>query len=215
MNLTLPQYRERIITGAIGGQISADARYDYQYIDSIINSGRAVLVRELYKEMGIVPPVYYQRYEPEYIPDAQESKEYALYSMPDLIAIDATSDGGGFFGTVTCDVPFTQVNNRNTLADYKRHRILKPGRRALVLVTKGRAEVYYKNLIKEFLIEGIFADPTSVPTFNVENDPYPIDAAAMSRLDDYILRIHLDRTQQAVTDRVANSRDDSVQPFRP
>jgi len=213
--MTFPELRQRIISGAVGGSMSADVRFDFGYIDSLINSARATLIKELFKEIGVVPPVYYQPYFPDYVEDMQDSANYSTFYMPDLIPLDGTSDGGGFVGSITCHQQFNQVNNRSEFADMQRDRIMKAGRRAVVLITKGRMEVHYKNKIKEFRMEIIAADPLEVPSFNLNYDEYPIDANSLSRLDDFIMKIHLDRAQNAVSDRIANNRDDSSRPFKP
>ena len=212
--MTLPEIYERVSALPLGGYITIDNRMDKGFMYSLIHSARAIVVGQRYVEEGIVPSVYFQAFKPDYIEAAQTSTSYARYSgFPAVISIGSKRDGMGYVGSVCLNVPFRQVQDRATFASMQQDRVMKAGRKAYVLVGNGYLEVYYKNKIKEVLIEGVFMDPTKVPNYNIEKDDYPMDIGDIGRMEMVLMQGDLNMIAKSVTDRVKNDRDDAVQPY--
>lgn len=212
--MTLPEIYERFSALPLGGYITIDNRLDKGYMYSLIHSARAFVVQQRFAEQGVIQPVYFQQYKPDYIEAAQTSTSYARYSpFPAVIGVGAKRDGMGYVGSVCLNVPFRQVNSRAEFASMQFDRIMKAGRKAYVLVGNNYIEIYYKNKIKEVLIEAVFMDPTKVPNYNIEKDEYPVEAGDIARMEMYILQSDMNMISRSVSDRIKNDRDDSIQPF--
>lgn len=213
--MTLAELYERIGSLPSGGYLTVDTRFDKGYIYSLIHTARAFIVSERWKMNGMVPPVYYQPYKPEYVILSQDTDGcYSkFYNVPDIISLDGRATGLGYVGATGSLCQFREVNNRAVLASMMNNRIIRKMRKPIVLVLGGgEMEVYSNDSIENLRMEAIFADPTKVPTYNVDFDQYPIDASDISKIELYILQGSMTMTSRTPMDRINEQRDTTIPP---
>ena len=69
-------------------------------------------------------------------------------------------------------------------------------------------------MIKELRTDGIFANPTDIPTYNIEHDQYPIDDNTLVLMKKLIVLSELVPMASAEPDRISDSTDKKQQPIR-
>ena len=213
--MTLPELYERIGSLPSGGYLTVDTRFDRGYIYSLIHTARAFIVSERWKANGMIPPMYYQKYKPEYVILSQdEGSCYSkFYNVPDIISLDGRASGAGFIGGNGTNCQFREVNNRAEFASMMNNRLFRKLRKPVVLfLGSGEIEVYSQDNIEDIQIEAIFADPTKVSSFNVDFDQYPIESSDISKLELYLLQGPVNSIVRTPMDRVNEQRDTTVSP---
>ena len=215
MSYTRAKLRERISALPTGGYITVDSRLDPGHMDYLINSARAFIVCERWKQYGEIPPVYYQPLELTYDRAAQDDDAcYTIFNnVPSIISLDGRASGIGFVGNINCmKRQFREVTTLGQMASYQSDRIMKAGRKAYVLYRNGTIMVWYKDKIKEFTMDIIAANPSEVPSFNVEHDLYPIDTSDIPKMETYLMQGSMGLIYRTLIDRVNDQRDVTVPP---
>lgn len=214
--MTLPALYERIAGLPSAGYLSEDTRLDKGRIYSLIHSARAFIVTERWKQFGKIPPVYYQPFKPEYVILSQDSTGCfsRFYNIPTVIALDGRATGIGYIGSDGTHCMFREVLSRAAFAAMQQSRVMKAGRKAYCLTPHdGEMEVYFKDSIENFKMEAIFADPTTVNTYNVDYDNYPMDMSDIPKMETYLLQGAMGLMYRTPMDRVNDGRDTTVQPL--
>ena len=209
---TLPQIYERIGSLASGGYLTEDSRYDKGYIYSLVDSARIVIAAERWKADMAIPPSYYQEYEPEFIKQAQNSDLCCsvFYDCPEIAAINNQTSGLGYVGTVDGKpTRFAEVASEAELSMILQDRITKIPLTPYVLRSAGVIRVFYKSVIKQFKMTGIFVNPREIPTFDIDKSPYPIDDGDLAKMDTYLMQGSMNATVKTIADRIANSKDNT------
>lgn len=210
--MTFPEIYEHIGSLASGGYLTEDSRYDKGFIYGLVNRGRAVIVNERWKADLSIPPIYYMRYETEYVKQAQPSDGcYTIfYNTPDIIALDGRATGASYVGTVDgLPATFREVSNRAEFAAQQKDRIMRSLNNVRVLFGNGQIECFYKNTIKHIAIEIIPRDPRQIATYDIDKSQYPMDEGDLARLDTYLMQGSMNATVKTIADRIANSKDNT------
>jgi hypothetical protein len=213
--MTLPELYERIGSLPSGGYLTVDTRFDKGYIYSLIHTARAFIVSERWKQNGLIPPVYYQTFKPYYVilSQDQDTCYSRFYNVPDIISLDGRATGLGYVGANGQLCQFREVNNRAQMASMMNNRIIRKMRKPMVLVLGGgEIEVYSNDSIENMRMEAIFADPTKVPSYNVDFDQYPIEASDISKIELYILQGSMNMITRTPMDRINEQRDTTIPP---
>jgi hypothetical protein len=213
--MTLPEIVERVSSGPTGGYITIDSRLDNGYMTNLIHSARAFIVCERWKQFGMIPPVYYQKYEPDYSKLAQDDEGCytVFYGTPQIIALDGRASGIGYVGAINdIKCQFREVSTLGELASFQNDRIMKTGRKAYILNGQGTLTVWYKTKIKQFMMEIIAADPTKLPSYNVDFDDYPMDISDIPKMESYMLQGSFGLVYKTPIDRINDGRDITVPP---
>lgn len=213
--MTFPQLIERVSSCPTGGYITVDSRLDSGYMANLINSARAFIVAERWKAHGMIPPAYYQRFEPDFSKAAQDEDGcYTMfYDIPQIIALDGRASGIGYVGAINdIKCQFREVSTLGELASFQNDRIMKSGRKAYILNGQGTLRVDYKSKIKQFLMDIIAADPREVPSYNVDFDDYPMDISDIPKMETYLLQGSFGLVYKTPIDRINDGRDTTVAP---
>jgi hypothetical protein len=214
--MTLPELYERVSSLPSAGYLTVDTRFNQGYMYSLIHSARAAVLMERWQKFGKIPPIYYQPFEPEYSVLAQEvgACYVKFYDVPDIIALDGRATGLGFVGANDELCQFREVSNRSAFASMMNNRIMKKGRKPYVLMLgNGEMEIYYKDNIENLRLEAVFSDPTTVPSYNVNTDSYPMDVADMARMEQFLMNGgSLSLSYRTPMDRINDQRDTTVNP---
>ncbi len=210
--MTIIQRYEIIASGAVGGYLTVDNRLNRPYVYALMHSARAQAIRDNFLRNKIVSPFWYQQYFPEFeLPEQEEVGCLVKFKLPQQIPLDPRRDGLGYIGTIKQNQRWTQINERGELSAYLNRPVTKND--PMLLIENGWGELYNKPANRQFMIEGIWADPTAIPTYNLEKDPYPISEDIWNDLQRIILQKDLIIITKSFTDRIDNGRDDTAQPI--
>ncbi len=175
----LTEIRELIIRLPNGGVINSNDRWEDGYIDKIIGTYRARLLKAIYAGNKRINPQCYQKHWPEYEELLQDNDGCTVkFRHPEVISLDDRSDGFRYIGGLDCANNFPRIHSRAWVSTFNDNRITKVNtRRRTSVLYDGNAqilEVYGDPEIEEILTESLLADPTSIPTYNITEDQYPL-----------------------------------------
>ena len=210
--MTLPEIYERVAALPSGGYLTIDSRFDKGYIYSLIHSARAIIVNERFKANMAIPPIYFQSYRPQFEKAAQDSERCctSFYGVPTIIGGDGRRSGLGYVGTINGKPKtFIEVSSRATLAGMFTDRTMRNLDKPIVLIGSDSVDVYYEEVIKDFVMEAIFKDPTQVPSYDIEASEYPMDIDDIAKMETYLMQGAMGASIKTIADRIANSRDDT------
>lgn len=211
--MTIIQRYEIIASGAVGGYLTVDNRLNRPYVYSLMHSARAQAMRDNFLRQKIVSPFWYQPYYPQFeLPEQEDVGCYVRFKLPQQIPLDPRRDGLGFIGTIKHNQRWTQINERGELSLYLNRQVTKND--PMLLIENGWGEIYNKPALREFMIEGIWANPEEIPTYNLEKDPYPISEDIWNDLQKLILQKDLIILTKSFVDRVTDGYDNTVQPIK-
>lgn len=175
---------ERLSRLPSGGVINDQNRLDRGYLRSVLITFRNKLIVILYngdrntKASKRINPQCIQKYWPVYEKDLQEGNTFVLFRCPEFISLSENSDGLRYGGTIDGSCSFRRIASRSQLSNFNQNKItnVNNGRFTSFLYdgSQQMLEVYGNTEIKEMLIEGVFADPADVPTWNALSDPFPL-----------------------------------------
>lgn len=215
MSLTLPQIYEQAASLPSGGYITVDSRFDKGYMYSMIHLGRAVIAQERWKTQGKIPPIYFQPFTPKYEILSQSPGCFTqFYDVPDIIQLDQRASGIGYIGATGELCQFREISSEGAFAAMQHHRILKMGRGKVyaLILGGGEVKVYSPFPIENMRMQILASDPTTVPSYNIDMDSYPIDAGDLPKLYQYLMQGVMSLTYKTPIDRVNDQRDITVPP---
>lgn len=213
---TLEKLRNRISSLPVAGYITVDGRLDASYMDFLIHSARAFVVCERWKQYGKIPPIYYQKFFPQYEKLAQDSNGCYVkyYGVPDIIALDGRATGLGYVGSSNTLNQFREVSSRGALTSMMNNRVIKANRKGLVLFEGGgEMSIYFRDKVKMPELAAIFSDPTQVPEYNINFDSYPMDISDIPKMETYLMQGSMGLVYRTPINRVNDSRDVTVPPI--
>jgi len=204
---TLRQIIESAISTVSGGLFIDDRHISSEQIEYKADEGRALWCIDYYSKTGTIHPDWIQRFYPEYDSEMQESKCMTTFYCPHILAFMDGTDGLRYFGAKDGYADnFTRIQSRAQLAAMMNHNIMRIGRRNYVLYQNGIGEAYTKTKINDPMMEGVFARPTEIPTFNKEKSNYPLDPAGVDYFEKYLTQTVLKMEISTPSD----SRSDGV-----
>jgi len=182
---------ERIQRLPFAGVISDENRLDSPYIRSLMLTARAQIIRETYqKNNKRLNPVSYQKHYPAFSKDLQESNIFVKFECPEVVTLDSNSDGLRYIGSIDCTNNFRRIWTRAMLSTINKHQVMNPESGAFTAALYDGAaqliEIYGNTELEELLVEAVFFDPRSVPTWNPTVDPYPFPDDLVPMLSDFI-----------------------------
>lgn len=216
MSLTFPELIEQCKSLPSGGYITKDSRLKPGQMASIINGGRAYVVRERWKQYGKVPPIYYQKFYPQYDKLAQDEDScYAkFYGVPNIIALDGRATGLGYIGSSNSLNLFREVSSKAAMASMLNQRVIGMKRKGLALIGgSGEIDIYWNTKIKLPELQAVFSDPRQVPLYNYDFDPYPMDIGDIPMMEQFLMNGGPLRYMAATPiDRINDGRDTTAPP---
>lgn len=184
---TLKQIVESAISTVSGGLFVDDRNIYSEQIEQKVHEARAMWCSQQYKVNRQIHESWIQRFYLKIDEDAQDNHCVTKFKMPVVIWFDDKSDGLRYFGSKDYADNFTRIWNRSMLATMKKHPVMNTGRRNYVLLQGENSECYTVTNIGNLIVEGVFADPTEVPTFNKSKDVYPVDNAGVDFIEKYLV----------------------------
>lgn len=206
--MTLPQVRESVIRTISAALKTDEDRYESDYIDDLVHQHRAEAIWMMWKQDKRINSNWTQQFIAEYSRDLQEDDCFVRFACPPLVALGKKADGAVYVGSIKGRVTYRKVTSRAELANNDLHRFVKVNSRTLkALYSDGYWEIHGDPLIKEVRIDGIFANPTDIPTFNAEIDQYPIDDNTLVLMKKLIILSEMGPMAEETPDRISDSTD--------
>jgi hypothetical protein len=209
---TLRQIVESAISTVSGGLFVDDRNIYSEQIEQKVHEARSMWCAQQYKLNRQIHESWIQRFYLEIDPDAQDNVCMIKFKMPAVIWLDDKTDGLRYFGSRDYADNFTRIWNRAMLAAMANHPVTKVGRRNYVLLQGENSECYTVTNIGNPIVEGVFADPTDVPTFNMDKDIYPVDPSGVDFIEKYLVNTVLRSIITTPTDYTSDSVDTTKLP---
>jgi hypothetical protein len=209
---TLRQIIESAISSVSGGLFVDDRNISTEQIEQKVHEGRSLWCDQQYMKTKRVHPDWIQRFYPEYDSELQTDKCRTVFNMPHVMLFSDKSDGLQYFGSDSYADNFTRIPSRAALATMMNHPVMKVGRRNYVLYQNGQGECYTKTNINAPIVEGVFARPTDVPTFNKEKDAYPCDSQGVDFIEKYLSQTVLKMEISTPADKNSDGVDSTKLP---
>ena len=217
--MKLQAYRDIFFALPHGGFINPDIMTSNELADSVIGMARAITLPAIFKNTRQKHPSWYQPYYAEYKKDLQIGAPVGctIFEIPPVLGLGATEGGYGYMGIDNCNSQWRVCTNRSQFTSWINDRQMNPtsGRKVYILIEGTRyCEVYSLFPIKEnpkFI--NVYADPLSIPTFNREEDEYPIDDGAGGAMLKQLIRDEGMVMAKSIIDRIHQGRADDQQPM--
>lgn len=177
--ITLPKLADSIIRQV--ESIRTDkTKFETKYLFDLIHQAKATVQSNLYKKYGKINSSWTVQYFPDYEVDLQETNTYKKFSIPTpSVTLGGTHSGIVYVGSVNLCDSFPTVQSRGELSNYLSHRVTKD--KPVVLYSDTFLELY-NCPIKNILIDYVPANPTLLPTYNLDIDNYPLDDEGIDML---------------------------------
>lgn len=196
--MTLPQIADQIIKDSQGGVRTIESKFSYEYIYSLIHTYRANIIRAQFSKSKRIHPTWTQQHYPEYSKEFQDDACVVKFQVPPSITMSEQVNGYLYIGEVAGNCAYAQLNSRAELSTYNKHRATRSQVRAIY--SDGVLEVYGNTELDKIRVDGVFANPTGIPTYNIDVDNYPLDSESITLVKDMILKTELAKEAQTPSD---------------
>ena len=198
---------QRLVGAAI---ITDESRYDYPYMVSLYNTGRAIALAMIWKASKRLNPICYQKHYPRFEQDLQTDDCIVRFRVPQIISLQGASygdstDGDMYVGDVSGRTSYRKIRDRGELSTINGHRFMKANGRYMGYMhdgAMGLVEIFGNPDLEQLFVNGIFMNPEECNTYNVDKDNYPIDDFAADLVEKAIF--------QSVTSIVASGKPDYI-----
>ncbi|MHB8410245.1 MAG: hypothetical protein ACYDHY_19610 [Acidiferrobacterales bacterium] len=179
------QIIDSLISDAGGGTRSASDMLTPKYVAKNLDAARAEAIEKRWLKFNVINPLCYQKFYMTLDSNLQVQPNttlnnfpYNIFRLPSVIQL-GENDGIRYLGALNCIDNWRRIRSREEMSVVLKHPYTKISNHPddiyyLYDGNKGQVQVYNTN-IQEGLCEGIFQNPTEIPTFNVDYDDYPID----------------------------------------
>lgn len=216
--MTLPEHREKVVRLISGGILTDENVYDDLYIDSIINDGRAYVLRQDYIKNKRWSPSATQVFYPEYEEYYQNTVRTTRFNIPtSFIQANSSSSGLVYFGSSTDEVfkvnNFWTIKSDNELSDFLNSERMSPatGKYIGVMFQGLTVKVVSKeSMVKYPKMVAVFDTPSALPDYNVQKDQYPLSGDLSDVMYDIIEKGTLKTIYTTIPDMTSDSRKTPV-----
>lgn len=175
-----------------GGVFDTDTRYDIAFTEDTIHKARATVLFNYYQKYHKINPSWTQQFIGEYSSLLQESNKFIKFQCPSVLTLDDFIDGFMYVGNLNDNVSYRKISNRATLSTYNSHRYTRLNIDTPEFIySDGYIEIYGNSMIRQLKVDGIFTDPTKIPTYNKEFDQYPVDESLIPLMQDLIFNTEI------------------------
>jgi hypothetical protein len=206
--MTLLEIATQIIKEVQGGMRTVESKFSNEYIYSLIHAYRANVLRAQFSKSKRIHPLWTQQFYPEYSADLQDDVCAVKFQIPASIIMNEQTNGYLYIGEVAGNCAYKQLNSRAELSTYNQHRVSKQGVR--IIYSDGTLEVYGNIEMKTLRVDGVFANPAEIPTFNPDFDNYPMDNESINQMKDIIVKAQLGKEAQTPADFKQNQLDETA-----
>lgn len=175
----LSQIVDEIKTELQSGVTYDDSRFDTKYIESKIHGARAVIISNYMVRLGkFINDAWVQTLDMNFS-DREKDCKVIEFDCPSVISVDGHTDGFVYVGHASGMKPFGRI--RKGYTNLTQHSIFKKSNSIFwdyKQLTQGRNVLQFFNNTKlEYvMVRAMFNDPTTIPNYDEQLDPYPVDA---------------------------------------
>lgn len=213
--MTLDQIVQRVISLPQGAVLTDETRFGFPYVITLINTARAQVIQGIYFKNKRIHPACYQTYYADYDADLQEDDPCVVkFKCPASINLDSNSDGFRYVGQVDGKKGFRRVTTRAFLSTYNQHPLMQvQGGNFTAAMWSAPDSIWevYNSDLKYLRIEGIFANPLDIPTYNKDVDDYPVSVEMLPQIEDFIFKTVTAIEAGTQPDYVSNGVDTTQQ----
>ncbi len=215
--MLLAQIVDSIQRNISGGKTNVANRYDSKYVKKMINSYRAKKIAIDFSKNGEINSQCYQKFYLKYDPNLQANAfggNFLVFSLPNVIQL-GEEDGIRYVGSISCSDAWIRLRNRGLMANFNSNKFTRISNRkesifALFDGAHSCLEVYNDMSLTEGLVEGIFANPSDVPTWNEDKDHYPINDGAIADIETMIYYERTEISKATPADQNFNMPENTV-----
>lgn len=212
--MILQELREIVKGLPSGGYLSSDQRESNEFIDKLINTGRAVVIPQIYSRTRKFLPIWVQSFTPEYSKLFQDGyKGSFMFIIPPVIGLGPPESGYEYIGSTDCNIQMRVWTNRSKFTSAISDRLMNPtsGRKTNILFEGANVgEVYSQLGLKTApVVRAIYANPMDIPTYNIMKDNYPLDEGSIKELVNYLEKTDMMILTKSFFDRVNQGKDNS------
>lgn len=162
---------ERFLSNS--GIMTDESKWDSLFILALTDKYSRMAIKQDYAQNRRLNPLWLNKYDLEFSKDAQTSDCVVTFSIPPLMILSDTNSGF-YIGSKVGACPYRIVKSRGDLANALAHKSTNKPHQLRVLITGTDTEIY-GNPVEGGMVEGIFLNPTRLPTFNLKTDQYPLN----------------------------------------
>lgn len=179
---------------------------------NMLNVARLKVMEMNYMRERYLSQEYYQKYEALDIMEGSCKGEFVFYLVSPIASVPEPKRNGmdGIFMDCDTSRPLTEIGSETLLRQYKTHTHISALVKHGVYVRTGLEIMGYalgNKKPSKLLIRAIFSDPTKLPNFNINTDPYPAPDGFLSDVKKLLLS---DEGRKSVIppDNISNSKND-------
>lgn len=186
--MIIRQIADILIRSVSGSENGLDNKYSPEYVEALIPSLRNdAIILDYYgsKTRAASRRLDYALYQTvnATVNTPVEGRDYVTFTVPKTIGVGRLIDGSVYVGKQNDSVQFSRLLNRSDVAMMKARGLLD-GSNIAYIRNPTEIEVYGNNALSELQERGIYADPTQVPNFKIEEDDYPISDSILNLMID-------------------------------
>ena len=194
--MKLREIADEIIRAKEGGISVDESKFDLPYIYSLIHEARAQAIFTQWQKVKRINSSWTQKFEATYAKDLQDNDCCVKFECPSVVSLDSKMDGFLYVGTIDWNCSYRKLESRAKMASFNKYRYTRVNTNVPKFIySDGVIELWGNTFVKELMVDGIFADPTKVPTFNVEYDEYPLDPSLIEQVKLILLKQDLGMVQ--------------------
>jgi len=218
--MLLEEIKSLCIGRVSGGYETDESDLKSDRIDTLIISGRAVIIPELFKEYKRVHPDWMQDFYPVYDERKQESKLFSVFDGIENIVLHSVQTAIQYVGNAECFEPFRVVYSSGEYANLKANSTTDPRRsRHVYAMYENRLwTVFNRNnnhtRIQKFKVNGVWANPFDVTTWNPDMHNFPIDRKGAELIVEYVFKNYLLDALKTPGNPISNGAEDSKIPVK-
>lgn len=214
----LPKIADSIKRMAQGGISTEESKFTLPYLYQVIHEARSTVIKAAFTRERKIQSVWTQSYEPDFDPLIQDESPCSVkFSIPAPMNLDNKTQGFLYIGSVDGNCGYKMVISRAELSTYNNHRVTKTkdivlGGSIRGLYSDGILELFGDLNLKKIRIDGIWLNPTLIPTYNMNIDYYPVDDVNLSLLKTYILQNTTGIEAKTLSDKKQDMEDSEGRP---
>lgn len=207
-------HRVSELESSVAGFIATNSsRWNREKSIELMNEIRSVGIMNVMQNGGRIHPDWLQKITIPYSALEQTDSCFSTFPFPySVIRLKKITDGIVFVGNENFTVAYDRVNTRGELLNMSKHPILARAytQRVAALFEDGNFETYSnKGSIRKLGVNAIFSQPTSLPYFNLEHDPYPLDENTWEFCLGYAKEKYLNQEEATKIQTPATNKDTS------
>lgn len=166
------------------GVFTDSSRFDRDFYEDAVHKGRASVLLDAYSKIKRINPIWTQQFVAKYEPDLQDDNCLVRFKVPAVLTLNYALDGFLYVGSTQGNCQYRKMANRADLANSNGNRYTRIREDQVKFIySDGFIECYGNTELRDLRVDGIFLNPTEVPTYNKQYDEYPLDEALILQLE--------------------------------